>query len=183
MSSTSSAIDANLTSEGSLDWVHWGDGSLIRKAGGGTQLSRYTVVGSGPVNRYANDPRTMRWTNGTPTASSSSNRNGVFITGVGNGFAIVAPADTTTRTLTVHVGGWASGGRLTAHLSDGSAVDFVDTTPTATGQYDRNYTLTYSAGSSGQTLRVTWMAATDGWGGYGNVTVNGAALAASPSAP
>src|SRR6185312_2153218 len=66
-----------------------------------------------------------------------------------------------------------SAGTLTAHLSDGSAADFVDTTPVASGQYDRNYVLTYQAASAGQTIRVTWTVAT----GSGNVTVNGAALA------
>ena len=39
---------------------------------------------------------------------------------------MITPADTTTRTLLVYVGGWTSGGKLVAHLSDSSAADFVD---------------------------------------------------------
>ena len=39
----------------------------------------------------------------------------------------------------------SSGGTLTAVLSDGSAPNFTNTTATAGGQYDRNYTLTYQA--------------------------------------
>ena len=72
--------------------------------------------------------------------------------GFGNGFTFTAPADTTLRTLIVHVGGWASGGRLVAHLSDGSAVDYTDTTPLDSGQFDRNYTLSYRAEWSGTNL-------------------------------
>ncbi len=40
-------------------------------------------------------------------------------------------------------------------------------------QYDRNYTLTYNAGSAGQTLKISWVMTS---GSSGNVTLNGAAL-------
>ena len=66
---------------------------------------------------------------------------------------------------------------MTAHLSDGSAVDYVDTTPAVQSQYDRNYTFTYQASGASQTLRVTWtMTSGDS---FGNVTLNGAALSGS----
>jgi len=174
-SGTSLATGANLTTEGTSDWVHWGDGGapgLNRKSGVTAQISGYTLVGSGGVSPYPNDPRPLSWTDGTPTASSTNNTDGVYTSNVGNGFSITAPADTTSRTLTVHVGGWFSGGTLTARLSDGSATNFVDTTTAAIGQYDRNYTLTYNAASAGQTLTVTWVMAS----GTGNVTLNGAGL-------
>ncbi len=171
-SGTSSAALVNLTSEGTLDWEHWGDGSLNRKVGVTAQLGAYTVMGSGNVLPYGNDPRPLSWTDGAPTAGSSSNTNGVFISGVGQGFSFTAPADTTKRTLLVHGGGWDSGGTLTAHLSDGSAVNYVDVTANVSGQYDRNYTLTYAAASAGQTLTVSWVMNS----GDGNVTFNAAAL-------
>ena len=129
---------------------------MDHKATGGGLISSYTVVGSGTVSPYSNDPRPLSWSDGTPTATSSNNTSGGFIAGIGNGFSITAPADTTQRTLTVYVGGWNSGGRLVAHFSDGSAVDFTDTTATASGQYDRTYTLAYAAASANQTLTVTW---------------------------
>ncbi len=172
-SGTSSAAAVNLTAEGGLDWVHWGDGSLNRKAGVTAQISSDSVIGTGNVPTYSNDPRPLSWTDGTPTAISSNNMNGIYINGAGQGFSFTAPADTTTRTLVVHVGGWYSGATLTAHLSDGSASDFVDVTTAATGQYDRNYTLSYSAGAAGQTLKVSWVMSC----GNGNVTLNAAALA------
>ncbi|MBV9770910.1 MAG: Ig-like domain-containing protein, partial [Bryobacterales bacterium] len=177
-SGNSASTTASLTSEGAADWVHWGDGSLNRKAGVTAQIGNYTVVGSGGVPSYNNDPRPLSWTDGAPTVSASSNTNGVYINGTGNGFSITAPADTSTRKLTVHVGGWLSGGTFTAHLSDGSAPDYVDVTPAANGQYDRNYSLIYRALGSGQTMTVKWAMSS----GAGNVTLNGAALAlASPS--
>jgi hypothetical protein len=169
---TSATTALNLTTEGTTDWEHFGDGSLNRKANVTEQLTTYAVVGSGAVQTYNNDPRTVSWTDGTPTATSSNNRNGVYIDGIGQGFSVTAPADTTVRTLVVHVGGYNSGGMLTAHLSDGSAADFTDSPAYAAGQYDRNYTLTYQAASAGQSLNVTWKMASGG----GNVTLNAAAL-------
>ena len=170
----SSVASVNLTAEGGADWIHWGDGILNRKAGVLPQLSTYTTVpvGGAAASSYGNDPRPVSWTDGTPTASSSNNTDGMYLAGVGQGFSVQAPADTTTRTLIVHVGGFASAGTLTASLSDNSAANFTDVTSSATGQYDRNYTLTYHAGSAGQTLTVTWVMSS----GSGNVTLNGAAL-------
>ena len=176
-SGTSSQSLVNLTSEGSTDWEHWGDASLNRKAGVPAQLSTYTMVQGGSASTYNNDLRPISWTDGTPTASSSNNANGVYVWSVGHGFSIQAPADTTTRTLIVHVGGWDSGGTLTAQLSDGSAANFTDVTTTVSGQYDRNYTLTYSAANAGKTLTVTWVMSS----GTGNVTLNAAALSVSGS--
>jgi FG-GAP-like repeat len=171
-SGTSMNAAVNLTTEGTVDWVHWGDSSLNRKVGVTAQLSAYTKVGNGTVSTYNNDPRALSWTDGTAVGSSSNNRNGFYINGVGNGFSFTAPADTTLRSLVVHVGGYNSGGNLTAHLSDGSATDYTDVTIVSGVQYDRNYTLSYQAGSAGQTLTVTWKMTS----GAGNVTLNAGAL-------
>ncbi len=174
---TTSTAAVNLTTEGSADWVHWNVAGLTRKAGVTAQLSTYTMVGTGPVLTYADDLRAISWTGGTPTASGSNSREGVYIRGIGNGFSFTAPADTTTRRLIVHVGGYLSGGRLLAHLSDGSAMDFSDTSATDTNvndNYDRNYTLTYKAASAGQLLTVTWVMTSAS--GVGNVSLSATAL-------
>ena len=168
----SASTTANLTTEGVNDWVHWGDSSLTRKTGVSPQISNYTLVGAGQPLSYSNDLRALSWTDGTPTPTGSNN-NGLYFNSTGNGFSFTATADTTTRVLTVHVGGWLSGATLKAHLSDSSAADFLDVTTPTSGQYDRNYTLTYNAASAGQTLTVSWV----GSSGGGNVTINGAALA------
>ena len=175
-SANSLSSAANLTQEGTSDWVHWGDTALNRKSGVTAQISNYAVAGAGQVSTYNNDPRILSWSDGTPLASATD-PNGVYINFPGNGFTLTVPADTTARTLTVHVGGWLSGGTLTAHLSDGSAADYVDTTAAAGGQYDRNYVLTYNAATAGQTLRVSWVMTS----GSGNVTLAGAALSMAGS--
>jgi hypothetical protein len=174
-SGDSLATGANLTTEGNLDWEHWDAvGTVNRKAGVSAQLSGYTLLGlSNTPGSYTNDPRPLSWTDGTPTASSTANTKGLWTAGIGYGFSFTAPADTTSRTLMVHVGGYQSNGTLTAQLSDGSAVNFVDTTTLVAGQYDRNYRLTYNAASAGQTLKVTWVMVS---GPGGNVTLNGIAL-------
>ena len=172
VTAANSTAAVNLTTEGSLDWEHWGDGNLNRKSGVAAQLSNYTVVGTGNPASYGDDQRLVSWTDGTPTSSSSNNRNGVYINGVGQGYTLTAPADTTTRTLILHVGGWSSGGTLTAQLSDGSAAAYQDVTTTSGGSFYRNYTLTYRAANAGQTLTVTWKMTS----GSGNVTLNSAAL-------
>ena len=152
--------------------MHWGDATLNRKANVTAQISNYSVVGVGPVYTYNPDPRPLSWTDGAPAASSSTDKNGLYINGIGNGFSFTVPADTTTRVVTVHVGAWNSGATLTAHSSDGSGADFIDIVPNTAGQYDRNYTLTYAAANSGQTLTVSWTMTS----GTGNVTIGGAAL-------
>ena len=171
-SATTSNTSVNLTTEGASDWMHWGDAAVTRKAGGTPQLSNYTVIGVAPVLQYCCDPRSVSWTDGTPTGSATNNQNGIFVYSIGDGFAITAPADTTTRKLILHVGGWNSGATLTAHLSDGSALDYTNTAA-GSGQYDGNYTLTYSAASAGQSLTVTWTMTS---GTSGNVTLMAAAL-------
>ena len=84
------------------------------------------------------------------------------------------PANTTTRTFSVYVGGWRAQGRMVAHLSDGSAPDYVDTSVTnATGGVTGVYTFTYHAAAAGQTLTITF---TQNLAGSGNVTLQAATL-------
>ncbi len=176
---TTSSTAVNLTTAGAADWVHFDSTTVLnRKIGVAAKLSTYTKIGTGTVSNYNDDPRPMSWTDGTPTASSTSNLNGVYIGGVNNGFQITAPATSTDSTLIVHVGGWKSGGKLTASLS--GATDYVDITPTAVGQFDRNYTITYKGTGN---LTIKWVMNTS-TAGSGNVTLAGASLSvASPPPP
>jgi len=167
--------DANLTVAGTGDWAHWGDGGapgLVRKATGDSQISGYSLILGSTASAYGNDLRALSWTDGAPTASSTSNTNGVYIAGLGSGFSLTVPASTTSRTVTVYVGGWASSATFRAHLSDNSAADSTDTTVAASGQYVRSYTVTFAAASAGEQLVITWLQASD----LGNVTLNGVAL-------
>jgi len=175
--STTSQTSANLTALGSTDWIHWGDTTATavnRKTGVTAAFSNYTVVGTGTINTYTNDLRPLTWTDGTPTASETSDTSGVYSANgvVGNGFSFTVPAGTTAQKLSLFVGGWNSAGTLTATLSDGSAGPYTITTSNVATQYDENFTIVYQAASAGQTLTVSWVQA----GGSGNVTLNGAAL-------
>jgi len=186
VSNLTGSVDAapagvSLTAVGTGDWAHWGNGGipgLVRKASGGSQISDYTLVQGGAI-RYDNDLRAMAWSDGAPTATSASNRNGLYVSGQGNGFTFSVPAGTASRTVTVYVGGWASSGAFRAHLSDSSSTDYVDTTAIATGQYTRAYTITYSSATAGQQLVLTWTQAS----APGNVTLNGAALTGAAGGP
>ncbi len=169
-SGNSATTTANLTTEGPTDWAHWGTTSLTRMSGVTPQIGPWSIVGSGQAIYYVNDHRAVTFTNGTvPTAATVT--DGIYVNGQ-NGFSFTAPAGTSAHTLTVHVGSFNSGGTLRAHLSDGSAADFVDTTSTVSGSNDRNYTLSYQAASAGQTLTISWVCNS----ATGNVTLNGAAL-------
>jgi hypothetical protein len=110
-----------------------------------------------------------------PAIAVTNSTTGVFVRGANNGFQIIVPANTTPRTLKLYVGAWHTRGRLVAHLSDGSAADYVDTSlsNTASPTSLAVYTLNYRAASNGQTLTVTFTNATDS----GNVTLQAATLA------
>lgn len=180
----SASIDTatgSLSAAGTTDWVHWTSPGLPsdRKAGGNL-IGNYTLVGSGSATSYTDDPRALSWSDGAPDgafAETPGSGSGVYVSGIGNGFSITVPADTTVRALTVYAGGWNSAATFTAHLSDASAADFTDTTAAATGQYDRSYTIYYSANSPGQTLTVTWTMAS----GAGNVALSAVALGLAPT--
>ena len=170
---------ANLTTGGTLDWAHWGrtsPTSIDRKTTGGSKISSYTKVGSGTVYNYGDDALGFSWTDGTPTASVTNDHSGVYITGINRGFSFTVPADATSRTLKVYVGGWRTQGTLTAHLSDGSAADYTTTASNTGNTFDRAITLTFNAASAGQTLTVTWKETADYNAPYGNVTLLSAAL-------
>jgi len=171
----------NLTTLGTSDWAHWGQtgaSGFDHKSSGGSQISNVTAVGGATAGQFTDSIQQMTWTDGTPTASATSSAIGIYAAGTGKGFSFTAPADTTSRTLTVYVGGYKSGGTLTAHLSDYSATDYTDTSMSAAGtgtdgtHYYATYTLTYKAASAGQTLTVTWSMASDA--GSGNVTLQAA---------
>jgi Abnormal spindle-like microcephaly-assoc'd, ASPM-SPD-2-Hydin/Protein of unknown function (DUF1573) len=169
---TDSNATSSLTSEGASDWVSWAGLVPVRKASPTESIS-YRSAGIGSILEYGDDPRLLSWQDGDSQPTSLGDRRGIFTAGVGNGFTIEVPADPLERTLTLHVGGWNSAGTLLAHLSDGSQPDWVDVTPIAADQYDRNYRISYRSASLGQTLTVSWIMSSGG----GNVTLNGAAIA------
>jgi hypothetical protein len=161
-----------LSTEGATDWIHWTLEYPESRNSNAKAISNYSSVGEAQVHSYTDDPRPLAWSDGSIRPKADHDTSGVYTAGIGNGFSFQAPADRSVRTLTVHVGGWYSGGTFRAHLSDGSQPDWVDVTPVVNAQYDRNYQITYSAASAGQTLSVSWVTSS----GTGNVTLNAASL-------
>jgi Ricin-type beta-trefoil lectin domain-like/Chitobiase/beta-hexosaminidase C-terminal domain len=181
--SGSAASAAVTISGGASSWAFFN--GYDTNASGAKSVSNVTVTGGTPA-LYGNDPRPISWTGGTPTSSSSSNTNGLYMGGIGNGFTFTVPASTTAQTVKVYVGGWNSGGTLTASLSDNSAAPYSDSSVSYAnynvyGQYDAVYTLTYAAASAGQTLTISWKQSSSGSGGS-NVTIQGASIA-GPTGP
>ena len=171
----------DLTTAGSLDWAHWGNGSaqaFDHKNGVLQQISNVTLIGTSAVNWLNDNPTTFSWTDGTPTATASNNTTGIFVSSAGNGFEITVPADTSLKTVKVYTGFWFSQAKLEATLSDGSAPVYVDTSlGGSTGVVNGIYSLTYRAASAGQVLRLRYTVLTDYSPPNGNVALEAVTLA------
>lgn len=183
---SSESLTSSSTDLGSApDWAHWGSAASPNyDHSSGTRIT-YSVVGTGsfPYSDTTHNPGYTWPSNGSPVYSE------LGIRGVGNGFQIRAPADTTTRTLRLYVGAYYAQGQLTASLSDNSAPIYTDTSiDTAFGNSGgfRNgvYTLTYKAGSADQVLTINFTLTSDhGNGAVGNGAVGLQAATLTPGTP
>jgi hypothetical protein len=165
--------DVDLTSEGTIDWAHWGAASATtfnHKATGGRKISD---VAQRPDFRYSTSVTTFAWSDGTPTASDNNN-DGVYDLGSSASFSITVPADTSTRTLRLYVGGNDVDNRLTVHLSDSSMPNAVFSTTgrSGNGSYVAPLEITFRAASAQQSLSLTWSALGSG----GLTSLNAATL-------
>ncbi len=182
----------NLSEVGSVDWVHWGlhtATSLNRKSGVEPRIGNFSVVmDSANSNafavayQFADNYNGYSWIDGTPETRVTNTTTGVWCYGIpiiDTGFEFFVTADTTPRTLKVYVGAFAARGQFEATLSDGSAPAYLDNSlanMTGTGNGPSGiYTLNYSAGSSGQTLRIRWTVQL-GFRANANVTLQAAAM-------
>jgi hypothetical protein len=171
---------ADLTSEGAVDWSHWGllaSNSFNRKYGVLPRLSDFTPLGPQPVRRYTNNYTAYAWSDGDPTASEPGSHTGVFKTGFTNGFEVTVPADTTLRRLKVYVGLYGTRGAFQAWLGDGSAPAYADASLDDV-YADRRivYMLDFRAASAGQLLHVRYRSTAAYDFDYGNVTLQAATL-------
>jgi PKD repeat protein len=168
-SMVASSASVDLTSTGSTDWARWP--SYVHSMSGGGQISDIARVGGASWKTYYGDARTINWTNGMP-ATTGSTTTGVSVGGNGKGLQISAPADTTTRTLTIYLGAQNTSVKVSAHLSDGSAADYAGTLSAKKTRQDGVLTLQYRAASSGRQITVQLTPTSGG----GNVSLQGAAL-------
>jgi plastocyanin len=180
--SGSSAADTtriNLTTEGVVDWAHWGFSSATsfeHRAGTVPQIGTFSLPAGGTPLRAALYPPGFSWTNGTPIASATTT-TGVLLRGVLHTFQVTAPAGLGLHILKVYVGVFKAQGQLRASLSDGSAAPFVDRSlNNATGASNRVFTLTYHAATNGQKLIVQWLLLADHGAGTGDSSLQAATL-------
>ncbi|HEX4955061.1 MAG TPA: hypothetical protein VF017_16855 [Thermoanaerobaculia bacterium] len=167
----------NLSTEGTLDWAHWGHAtaaSFDHKSGVTQQISNYTQIGGRAPIRFDDAQIAYSWSGGTPTASATNSTTGLAVVRVGNGYQITVPASATARTLRLYIGVWNGRGQLTAALSDGSAAACGDSSiSSGAAGTDRFYTIRFAAASASQTLTVRWTVLEDNGGG---VTLQAATL-------
>ncbi|MFD2614944.1 fibronectin type III domain-containing protein [Paenibacillus gansuensis] len=186
----------NLTSEGTLDWAAWGTDTAnptaaVRKAGGGQQISDVQLIGDPKVYGYTPQwwgTHKATWTDGDPVAAAQDTSGALVAEGTGKGFTFTVPADTTEKQLKVYLGVMGAKGVLTAHLSDGSAPDFVtsynDSDPNvinnSSGARAKAVVLNFKANSPGQTLTVSYVMNYNHWGNA--LWLQGATLSSPKSA-
>lgn len=159
----------DLTREGPSDWIHWGqDGKhdVVRKAGGGRQISDLSFFGEGHQAATPGFGVRASWSDGDRVKDQPGTNSSYWLNGVGHGYEFSVPADTTERILKVIVGGIdGARGEFSAQLSDGSAPDFLSTTWNGNAAFDwapvpsdfhAVYTVRFRAASPGQKLTVRW---------------------------
>lgn len=171
----------DLTSEGLIDWAHWGltgPTSFNHKASAPQPISNFTPIGTGAVGWFADNSTTCSWTDGTPTQITSNTANGINVNGaVGNGLQITVPADTNVRTLKLYVGAWYAQGKLEASLSDGSSPTYVDSSFNGNGGGTFGvYTINFKAGSTGQTMKIRFTILNQYFSPNGNLAWKAATL-------
>ncbi|GEM_PF-2449537 len=164
----------DLTALGTVDWAHWGHGgsdpSFDHKSTGGGQISDLTQIAASGKPFGVADPApkwSVSWTDGTPTASATADGRYYYTEGLGNGWSLTVPADTSPRKFFLLCGGWGTHGTLTAELSDGSAaaysVDLWDTSApnpeTSMEHYSYLVQINYQAAAAGQTLTIRYIKA------------------------
>jgi hypothetical protein len=170
----------NLTTEGTLDWTHWGavsSNSFDRKAGVAERISNFRPIGSHPVRQYSNNYTRFSWADGKPTDAVLQTPTGVFMTGDKNGFKLTVPADTLPKRLKIYVGLYGAVGEFRALLSDMSAPAYFDSSLENTlGDTYGVYTLDYQATSIGQNLVIQYRSKELYDFDWGNVTLQSTTL-------
>lgn len=160
---TQSAAAVNLSAiTNVVDWAVWPSTASAptpsdHKSGAGSTIA-LALFGAGGYSGFSPDPRTVSWASDGTTAASGSfascQLNGN--SGVGSGFTLTFPADTTARIAYIYGGMYQCIGAVAASLSDSSATAISDTTsqPAASGLKDSVIAIAYQANSAGQHLTV-----------------------------
>ena len=154
-------MNVNLTTDGTLDWVHWGySGSTgpVRKKDVTPLLSTFTHAGTTvSTGSFENTgwPIRMSWTDGQSPGSGSNSGWYVYFTNTPDVVVTMsAPASTTQRTYSLYVGVGDVNARVEASLDDNTAnasADFDNSASTA-----KKVTVVYRATSASVKLIVRY---------------------------
>lgn len=151
------ANTVDLSDEGRIDWVHWGeDGtySMERDADGGFAILEGTP--DAPRQRHTLSPERYRWSGGTPAAGNDGTTSGIRTCGAGNGFTLTAPATPEPRKLRLYLGVAGGQGLLTMKLTTGGTA----VTSRLAGRGDAlttaRYTVSYRATKPGK-ISIEWI--------------------------
>jgi hypothetical protein len=170
---------SNLTTEGKLDWLHWGlgaDADAVNRKRSVAPLITTRKLGSSSVGTYKNRPVAVSWTDGTPTSRATDSTDGLVVADeVNAGFEFKAVGiNARPRTLKLHLGGWQVAGKLVASLG-GRTITETTFRNSADPGNDRVYTIVFQPISDGETLSVKWTV-TEVLAMYGNITAQAATL-------
>jgi hypothetical protein len=152
----------NLTTEGVLDWAHWGFANVASydvKSPVAGQISTNTFIGPfyDPVNnliRRGGESSIFSWTDGTPTAAAFGDQSGIARSGNGLGSELTVPASAYEKVFNVYVMPRNVGAHMEAYLSDNSAPVFMDVTLKGPNYWGFRYSFRYSSPNPGAVLHV-----------------------------
>jgi hypothetical protein len=162
----------NLTNEGTLDWIQWGLNTpedVNHKLAVQQQISNFILIGTATVQRDDHYTNAYTWSDGTPVMVAPPQQpSGVYVRGIGNGFALTVAASTTPRTLRVYVGAVHAEGYLWAGINGRTITDTsLDMRNNPNIEDNGIYTLTFSSSVPDQVLTVKYtVKASDTSNGY-----------------
>lgn len=174
VSSTTTAVSRNLTTEGARDWAHWGAAGATtstRRAGMYPIVNSYTKIGTFTEALSSAGISTFTWSDGGSPRFSHSTVNSVTSSAINTGFQITVPAKPAPQTVLIYVAVNNATGRLDASLSDGSGLTYSNSSLTSTGRRDGYYEVTFSS-LTGANLVLKWTKTA----GSGEVLLQAAAL-------
>lgn len=155
-----SSVDVNLTTEGTLDWAHWG--YLLVAANwnhksGANEITKGMIGGALPFNLSGK----FSWSDGTPTGSSSGTNAGVYQNAKNEKYTFDIKGDPLAERVAVIYATWSgASGTFDAKLSDASAAPVAASMPpsgvsTGTGIRSETFTCRFRPVKADGKLQIT----------------------------
>jgi hypothetical protein len=155
-------VAIGLTSEGTIDWAHWGlkQATDYNHKAKVTPLISLATTNGKAQSPYTGDPSTFAWSDGTPTPVAMTN-TGTQISSAtaGDGFIVTAGASADSRKLRLYVGIFAATAAIEIKLSSTKGVDAMEAdqlTSTNETWVVQVITVDYQDPNPQSTLSVRW---------------------------